>query len=484
MKHSSGSEGDFADDDELSDEERKGKRSVSPGHARDTDCYGKAGVVSIISIGNVEVNGDSQFGRSDDEEDGRVENLLKMREETRSEAEIRKTTKHKSNQSSGDVVEAESIASCVKGHLSGDLSRVSEELNRLSADLSQMATELKNLGAAFSSFQTSIVSNVQDMLKTFHADMVQNVTNPMILSPAPTMQHVPASVAVNSCNFTNLEAYKNMHDWPDRMETHMRDGMVQPTAAMDVRSSGEDLFQSSDPGINDVVTQPTALRHGGVDASKIIENALLFADNAGFADSNVCILFQLHFFKEWEETSASVNGSQPSPNGSAAEEELSLDLGLLFTKPTFLLGLSQEDPNNINSGCDVVNEESCEIALNKDDGVTVQEGDAPCHPFRKRKRQKVVPKALVGDYECDKKFLTRAWEAHVAGNRTGDDIEAEAKYCKLREILKTPFSFIVNGVKIESKDLSVMVEKSANVPTKVVDVLIHHTRSVYNGASD
>lgn len=38
---SSGSEGDFADDDDLSEEERKGKRSISPGHARETDCSGK-----------------------------------------------------------------------------------------------------------------------------------------------------------------------------------------------------------------------------------------------------------------------------------------------------------------------------------------------------------------------------------------------------------------------------------------------------------
>lgn len=38
---SSGSEGDFADDEELDDEERNGKRSISPGHARDTDCARK-----------------------------------------------------------------------------------------------------------------------------------------------------------------------------------------------------------------------------------------------------------------------------------------------------------------------------------------------------------------------------------------------------------------------------------------------------------
>uniref|UniRef100_A0A0D3D516 DUF1985 domain-containing protein n=1 Tax=Brassica oleracea var. oleracea TaxID=109376 RepID=A0A0D3D516_BRAOL len=397
---SSGSEGDFADD-ELSEEERKGKRSISPGHARDTDCSGKAGVVSIISVGNEAVNGDSQFGWSDDEEDVDV---VRMREETRSEAEIRKTTKQKSNQSSGDVVDADSIASCVKGRLSGDLSRVSEDLNRVSAEVSRMATELKSFGAAFTSFQTAIVSKVDDMLKTFNGQTVQNITNPMIHSPAPAMQHVPPPIAV--------------------------------------RRTGEDQSKYSHVGVNDVVNQPTASSHGGLDASKIIER--IEVETVGVNPTMHTI------------GSARVNGSEPSPNFSSAEEEPILDPGLVFPKPTFSLGLSQEEPNNESSGCDVVNEESLVIALNKDDGVTVAEGDAPCHPFRKSKRQKVVPKALLGDYECDKKFLTRAWEAHVVADRTSDDMEVESKFCS---------------------------ERHSENPVGV-DVLIHHTRSVYNSASD
>ncbi|CDY39549.1 BnaC07g07170D [Brassica napus] len=331
---SSGSEGDFAGDDELSEEERKGKRSISPGHARDTDCSGKAGVVSIISVGNEAVNGDSQFGWSDDEEDVDV---VRMREETRSEAEIRKTTKQKSNQSSSDVVDADSIASCVKGRLSGDLSRVSEELNRVSAEVSRMATELKSFGAAFKSFQTAIVSKVDDMLKTFHGQTVQNITNPMIHSPAPAMQHVPPPVAV--------------------------------------RRTGEDQSKYSHVGVNDVVNQPTASSHGGLDASKIIENALRFAEKECFPLSNVETVGvnpTMHTIGN-----ARVNGSEPSPNFSSAEEEPILDPGLVFPKPTFSLGLSQEEPNNESSGCDVVNEESLVIALNKDNGVTVAEGDAP-----------------------------------------------------------------------------------------------------------
>lgn len=208
-----------------------------------------------------------------------------MREETRSEAEIRKTTKQKSNQSSGDVVDADSIASCVKGRLSGDLSRVSEELNRVSSEVSRMATELKSFGAAFASFQTAIVSKVDDMLKTFNGQTVQNITNPMIHSPAPAMQHVPPPVAVSILTSSYAKVIISFC----------------PLTSPQVRRTGEDQSKYSHVGVNDVVNQPTASSHGGLDASKIIENALRFAEKECFPLSNVCILFLSHVCKWWEE---------------------------------------------------------------------------------------------------------------------------------------------------------------------------------------
>ena len=55
-----------------------------------------------------------------------------------------------------------------------------------------------------------------------------------------------------------------------------------------------------------------------------------------------------------------------------------------------------------------------------------------------QKRQKVVPKALVGDYKCEKTFLSRAWEAHVASKSSDDSIELAAKFSQLIEMLKSP----------------------------------------------
>lgn len=189
----------------------------------------QAGVVSIIPQGNEEISGDSELGWSDDEEDQGVRSIVKliedcypfshvffkggasksdverMREETRSEAELRKTSKQKSNSSSGGDVDAESIAASVKARLSGDLNRLSDELSRVGADVSHMGTELNTYVGALSTFETSILSKVEQMMKTFMADLLKLVSTPVVVSPGPTMQDVPPSQPVNSPNFTNSD---------------------------------------------------------------------------------------------------------------------------------------------------------------------------------------------------------------------------------------------------------------------------------------
>lgn len=127
-------------------------------------------------------NGQSEFGWSNDEEDVRVQNLQNLieegfrfthtsftrgvskadvaitREERRSEAEVRKITKQKSNQRSSDVVDVEYIASTVKAS-------VSVELNHID-------TQMKIFADSFSKFETNIVPNIQDMLNQFRDEIV------------------------------------------------------------------------------------------------------------------------------------------------------------------------------------------------------------------------------------------------------------------------------------------------------------------------
>ncbi|KAL0678406.1 hypothetical protein Bca4012_006387 [Brassica carinata] len=131
--------------------------------------------------------------------------------------------------------------------------------------------------------------------------------------------------------------------------------------------------------------------------------------------------------------------SSNSPKGSATPNEVIVDPGLVFPKPTFSLGLTQEQPKKGNSSSVVINKESRGIVVNEDCiGVQAPDPEAPCHPCRKSKRQKVVPKALVGDYKCEKTFLSRAWEAHVASKSSDDSIELAAKFSQLIEMLKSP----------------------------------------------
>ncbi|KAF2565565.1 hypothetical protein F2Q68_00026483 [Brassica cretica] len=77
---SSGSEGDGGEDDDLVDEDKNGKRSISPGHARDTDAAGKVAVHSIIVEDKEHFKASPDLGWSDDEEDPIVDNLMSLLE--------------------------------------------------------------------------------------------------------------------------------------------------------------------------------------------------------------------------------------------------------------------------------------------------------------------------------------------------------------------------------------------------------------------
>lgn len=56
-------------------------------------------------------------------------------------------------------------------------------------------------------------------------------------------------------------------------------------------------------------------------------------------------------------------------------------------------------------------------------------------PNRKSKRAKVVPRNLVGDYQCDKRFFTRSWELYVNAICSTPSIDYAAKFALLLKIL-------------------------------------------------
>ncbi|KAF3588064.1 hypothetical protein F2Q69_00028807, partial [Brassica cretica] len=99
--------------------------------------------------------------------------------------------------------------------------------------------------------------------------------------------------------------------------------------------------------------------------------------------------------------------------------------------------------------------------------------------YRKSKRPRVVPRSLVGDYQCDKRILVRAWEAHVNATRRVPNIDYAVKFTELYSKLESPFTIKLDGLSLTSKELSAIVDRSTHLPSKVLDVLIHHTRSVF-----
>ncbi|KAF8051931.1 hypothetical protein N665_1642s0006 [Sinapis alba] len=468
---SSDSEGDFAEDEDVGDELCQGKRSISPGHARETDCAGKAVVVSIISVENTDLSGDSEFQWSDEEEDIGVDNLVqkieegyqfshssfvggaskadvsRMREESRNEAEIRKTTKQKSNLTTIDAVSVDYVATTIKA--------------RLTEDITRLELQVKNVAELFSNFQTVIVTNIQEMFNKFQGDILKMITPPVMIPSDPSTEPVVDQEPVLSSDNYNTVAATIPMNGANIIHTDVSNvGIEKSTPQTVVRSC-----HVSCPLINTSTV---------VDAAHIIENAMRFVDNAGVEISN-----------DHTDGVTVTRNNDLSPTQSCIKRFQCqiLDPSLLFPKPTFSLGLTQEDPNKgITCGEDAVD------GSKATDGHTLQavqaEPDAPGQPCRKSKRQKVLPRALVGDYQCDKTFLTRAWEAYVRGNQTGDNIDYAEKFSKLIEMLDNPFSFNVNGVKVDSKDLSVLLDKSTQVPAKVVDVLTHHIRSVYNSHTD
>ncbi|KAF2530677.1 hypothetical protein F2Q70_00030240 [Brassica cretica] len=90
-----------------------------------------------------------------------------------------------------------------------------------------------------------------------------------------------------------------------------------------------------------------------------------------------------------------------------------------------------------------------------------------CRHIEKSKPAKVIPRALVGEYQCDKQFLTRAWEAHVTALCSSPNNDYAAKFRSLSEKLKSPFDINVGGLSLESRELSLIIERSSYLSAKV-----------------
>ncbi|KAL0876593.1 hypothetical protein Bca101_026298 [Brassica carinata] len=337
---SSGSEGDGGEEDDLADEDKNGKRTIIPGHARDTDAAGKVAVRSVIVEDKEHFKVSPDLCWSDDEEDPIVDNLMclvqqrfpfnnssfiggvtmaevnRMREEAKSEAINRKAVKPKQTKQTtpSEAIDCEAVASIVS--------------DKVREDLSQMERQISSLSEAFLTFQTKVLDNFQLLLR-----QVEGPTDRTRDSSTP--QHGNVS---------------NVVDTP-----------------LDQEGNVSDTSQSS-----------------------LLTN---------------------------------------------------LDPALLFPKPTFSLGLTQEERHHPEEK--VTEGETMRENVR---GSEICEQDDQVVGCRKSKRLKAIPKSLVGQYECDRRLLNRARVALVDPNNTGGNIDYSAKLSALLDKLKSPLSqFTLNS---------------------------------------
>nr|VDD10357.1 unnamed protein product [Brassica oleracea] len=184
--------------------------------------------------------------------------------------------------------------------------------------------------------------------------------------------------------------------------------------------------------------------------------------------------------------------------------DMNLDPELLFTKPTFSLGLTQEErphrKETVTEGVsmcenDVDHSQSSpdtnldhelpfpkptfSLGLTQEERPHPKEAEDQLGACRKSKRLKALPKSLVGQYECDMRLLNRARVAFVDPDNTGGNIDYAAKFSSLLDKLKSPFTIRIGQSTLESNDPYELVQRSSPLQPKVVDVLIGHISSQF-----
>ncbi|KAF2589091.1 hypothetical protein F2Q70_00040434 [Brassica cretica] len=159
---------------------------------------------------------------------------------------------------------------------------------------------------------------------------------------------------------------------------------------------------------------------------------------------------------------------------SQSSLDMNLDHELPFPKPTFSLGLTQEERPHQKEAA-IEGDTTCANAAGKE----ICEQDDQLGACRKSKRLKALPKSLVGQYECDMHLLNRAQVAFIDPDNTGGNIDYAAKFSSLLDKLKTPFTIRIGQSTLESNDLNELVQRSSPLPRKVVDVLIGHISSQF-----
>ncbi|KAH0879524.1 LOW QUALITY PROTEIN: hypothetical protein HID58_066918 [Brassica napus] len=464
-----------SDGDESDDEDGKGKKSINTGHASDIDTVAKAHIVSIITAGVEEFHLNPELGSSDDDEDVLVANLVKcledgfafanshftggatkanvnrMREDGKTgKNRSRKNTKVNLKEPVTDAVNADYVADIVRKSVSAELCKMGEQIKNLSDNVTTshqlVRTDIQGIGI----LRTPLLQNANNIINEAvrfanqHSLQTMKMTSPCIFFKHNLIGITAEKGVVEETNDddadVNLESEQNADVLSDidapAVETnpHLQD-------SADGRSDIDDPAVKNNPHLQDSADVLPDTNAPAVETNPHLQDSLKPTD---VGHSRVPLVAE----------------NDPISKDSG-------DTSLAFPRPTFSLGLTQEDPQ-LSKTSAPDSEDYGDEHMTVDPPPTSNENDAPAPLYRKSKRPRVVPRSLVCDYQCDKRILVRAWEAHVFATRRVPNIDYAVKFAKLSSKLESPI-----------KELSAIVDRSTHLPPKVLDVLIHHTRSVF-----
>ncbi|KAH0860689.1 hypothetical protein HID58_088950 [Brassica napus] len=440
---------------------------------------GVVNVVSIISDGAELPNFEPDVG-SNDEEDVLVDNLVKaagegfsfsnsnfkggatkadvsrMRDEAINENNNRKTARANRKQPATEGIDAEYVASIVKTaylQIYPTWKKMEDLLRNLQKEISDSITK--------SSTRTHVRQSV---------DAEPDNTGKASVPRGDTSSFVASDIIQEAMRFANKETTHT------RQET--RENMVGVQRG---QSRDEDIFseplrseehEAMDPNLNDGVEDMDPL-----EAYMVNEEAHDIGEVGAGQDTvpkrNV----------DGEDTVEHViapplNSTQTSmedPTNVAKANQETFATGLSFPDPSFSIGLTQMNKSNAQAVDHVAHQNNEEEPLpeaNVDNEAAILN--------RKSNRAKVMPRNLMGDYQCDKRFLTRAWESYVNAICSTPSIDYAAKFALLLEILGgSPFVIDFGGLTVESSELSAIVDRSSHLPAKMMDV-----RSVFLSKSE
>ncbi|KAL0855740.1 hypothetical protein Bca101_060893 [Brassica carinata] len=494
--HSS-SESDSDDEDEDPLRHRPRKHTLSPAHAREVDKRAEVVVRSIIPQDPLRPIEESRLVRSDEVSDPSVENLVSLIrnnftfykemfrggatqkdvEAMREKAKVPSKRKQMSRKVSGPEISDDDklksiVAAIIKPHI-----------DRIDAKVSSALLTLHDVSATSAAIPSSVVATVEAMLQTFKEEL--GVAQPISKSRHTQGQHPEGDQAAKltppkrNTSRAGASATKkaNTGDKNDDIISNILESLSEySTPPRSARKRPESDGHSQRQLSPKALPMPT-------DTVGEQQPSLSINSQTGDADDIMPPTFYLGLTQEQRMQDPGVGGEEDGNGaarftaGTVGEHQPSHSINSQtgdaddIMPPTFSLGLTQEQ--RMQDPCFGDEEEG-----NGAERFTEKEGEAQIG--RKSKRVRVVPAALVNDYQCGGDILSRAWGGLMGGASRYESFVLQTKYTKLATLLKDTWVIPLTGLTVSSKDLVDIVEHSRLLPPRVLDILITLVRVTFD----